>query len=120
VVSISNKNSLINSSAKHQNEGKGSFFAQKKTKKIGEKNSRRAKDELEFATNWNRVFVSVYQHLKWLNAYGIINEVAIQKIVKKFKKEFFEVSDNIMDKKIEEFLKSKMFTGRVNKKDELN
>lgn len=66
------------------------------------------------------MFIGVFQHLKWLNAYAIINEVAIQKILKKFKKVFFEVPDNVMDKKIEQFLDSKMFTGRVNKRDALN
>jgi hypothetical protein len=80
----------------------------------------RAKDELEFATNWSRVFVNIYQHLKWLNAYAIINEVAIQKILKKFRKEFFEISDNTMDKQIEHYLNSKMFSNRVEKRDELN
>jgi len=99
---------------------KASFLGQKKTKKIGEKGTDQAKDELEFATNWSRVFVNIYQHLKWLNAYAIINEVAIQKIVKKFKKEFFEISDNIIDKKIDAYLKTKMFSGRVEKRDELN
>lgn len=48
-----------------------------KKKKIGEKATNEAKDELEFATNWSRVFINIYQHLKWLNAYAIINEVAI-------------------------------------------
>ena len=54
-----------------------SFLGQGKKKKIGEKSTHRAKDELEFATNWSRVFVNIYQHLKWLNAYAIINEVAV-------------------------------------------
>jgi hypothetical protein len=36
-----------------------------------------------------RVFVTLYQNLKWLNAYAEINELAMQKIIKKFKKEMF-------------------------------
>lgn len=36
----------------------------------------RAKDELEYATNWVRVFKTNYQHLKWLNSFAEINELA--------------------------------------------
>lgn len=48
-----------------------------------------AKDELEFATNWRRVFTNIYQQLKWLNAYALINHIAMQKILKKAMKEHF-------------------------------
>ena len=41
-----------------------------KSNKIDKKGTNRAKDELEYATNWRRVFVNIYQHLKWLNAYS--------------------------------------------------
>lgn len=44
---------------------------QKKLAKAG-----REKDELEFATNWRRVFQSIFINLKWLNAYGSINFIA--------------------------------------------
>ena len=57
-----------------------------------------AKDEFEFATNWRRVFMDIYQHLKWLNAYAEINYIAMQKIVKKFSKTHFEIKDNVIDK----------------------
>jgi len=40
----------------------------------------RAKDELEFATNWRRVFISIYQQMKWLNAFAQINLLAVQRI----------------------------------------
>ena len=39
----------------------------------------KAKDELEYATNWRRAFNSIFTHLKWLNAYAEINEVAFKK-----------------------------------------
>jgi len=38
-------------------------------------NIKRSKDEFEFATNWSRVFMNTYQHLKWLNAYAMINHL---------------------------------------------
>lgn len=31
------------------------------------------KDELEYATNWRRVFNIIFTHLKWLNSYADIN-----------------------------------------------
>lgn len=39
----------------------------------------RAKDELEFATNWRRGFTEIYTRLTWLNAYAIINNRALFK-----------------------------------------
>jgi hypothetical protein len=39
----------------------------------------KVKDELEYATNWRRAFNSIFTHLKWLNAYAEINEVALKK-----------------------------------------
>lgn len=59
-----------------------------------------AKDEFEFATNWRRVFMNIYQHLKWLNAYALINYIAMQKILKKFVKTHFDLKDNVVDKGI--------------------
>lgn len=69
-----------------------------------------AKDELEFATNWRRVFSNIYQDLKWLNAYALINHIALQKILKKFMKENFEQKDNVVDKTILSYINSKQFS----------
>lgn len=68
--------------------------------KIESKSVADAKDELEFATNWRRVFVEVYQKLKWLNSYAKINEVAIQKILLEFADAHFELKDNIIEKQL--------------------
>ena len=57
----------------------------------------RAKDELEIATNWQRVFIDIYQQLKWLNSFATINELAVKKILKKFIKEHFELKDNVLN-----------------------
>jgi len=70
------------------------------------------KDALEFATNWRRVFMEMYTQLKWLNAYAVINELAMQKIVKKFMKEHFDLKDNVIDKNLTAFIKSKEFAKR--------
>lgn len=69
-----------------------------------ENNYTEIKDELEFATNWSRAFQKIYREIKWLNAYTIINEIAAQKIIKKFKKEFLVAKDNIIDKNLIELL----------------
>ena len=78
-----------------------------KTREI--KNS---KDELEFATNWRRGFLDLYKHFKWLNAYALINELAMQKILKKFMKNYFENKDNIIDKNLTQLIKSKRLSHR--------
>ena len=65
------------------------------------------KDEFEFATNWRRVFMNIYQHLKWLNAFAEINYIAMQTIIKKFIKEHFEINDNMIDKGLLKYIESK-------------
>jgi hypothetical protein len=37
------------------------------------------KDELEYATNWRRLYIDLYTRIKWLNAYAKINLIAIFK-----------------------------------------
>ena len=54
----------------------------------------------------------MYQQLKWLNAFAVINELAMQKILKKFVKEHFDLKDNVIDKNLTEFIKSKSFANR--------
>lgn len=79
----------------------------KKKYKIEHKKLGRAKDELEYATNWRRVFIGIYQHLKWLNSFATINHIAMHKILKKFTKEYFENKDNVIDKNLKEFIDAK-------------
>ena len=57
-------------------------------------------DELEFATNWKRAFIKLYTEIKWLNSFAVINEIAAQKIIKKFRKECFDIKDNVADKNL--------------------
>ena len=54
-----------------------------------------------FATDWTRAFKIHAQLIKWINAFGIINEIAATKILKKFMKNHFEIKDNVIDKMIE-------------------
>lgn len=51
----------------------------KRDRQVQSKTSKKAKDELEYATNWRRAFINIYQHIKWLNAYAKINHIAEQK-----------------------------------------
>ena len=37
----------------------------------------KVKDELEYATNWRRGFVSLYTKFKWLKAFTSINKEAV-------------------------------------------
>ena len=55
---------------------------------------------MSIATNWKRAFEKVYTQIKWLNAYAIINNIAAQKILKKFTKNTFNMKDNILDKNL--------------------
>jgi hypothetical protein len=65
-----------------------------KIKKMGNKNLKKVKDGFEYAINWERVFVDLYRHLEWLSSYADQNVLAMEKILKKFSKEFFENKDN--------------------------
>ncbi len=37
------------------------------------------RDELEYATNWRRLYLDMYTRLKWLNAFAKINLIAVFK-----------------------------------------
>ena len=51
--------------------------------------------------------------MKWLNAYAEINELAAQKICKKFTKDFFEESrGKIIKKDLAQFVQTKQFSHR--------
>lgn len=52
-----------------------------------------AVDEFDYMTDWKRVFHQIWIHIKWLNSFGQINEVALLKILKKFKKNFFTFAE---------------------------
>jgi hypothetical protein len=61
---------------------------------------RKAKNELEMATSWNRGFTLMYQQLKWLNAFSQLNRIAVNKSVERMAKNFLEIQDNVIDKKL--------------------
>jgi len=52
--------------------------------------------------------------IKWLNAFAIINEIAANKILKKFMKEHFKLKDNIIDKIVLRMLDDLEFVKRSN------
>jgi len=56
--------------------------------------------------------MGVYTHLKWLNAFAVINELAMQKIIKKFIKEHLKVKDNVIDKNLLAYIKTKRVANR--------
>lgn len=78
-----------------------------KVKKIISKNLKNVKDGFEYATNWERVFVDLYRHLEWLSSYADQNVLAMEKILKKFSKEFFQNKDNYLKADILDFIESK-------------
>lgn len=78
-----------------------------KIKKIISKNLKNVKDGFEYATNWERVFVDLYRHLEWLSSYADQNVLAMEKILKKFSKEFFQNKDNYLKADILDFIESK-------------
>lgn len=56
--------------------------------------------------------MNTYQHLKWLNAYALINHLAMQKILKKFVKVHFDLKDNVIDKNLMAYIDGKAFAHR--------
>jgi hypothetical protein len=73
-----------------------------------------SQDELDHATNWVRAFQKIYTEIKWLNSYAIINEIAAQKVQKKFMKSFFVLKDNIIDKNLTQFQRDLEIVKRTN------
>lgn len=69
--------------------------------------------ETEFSNNWKKVFVEIYQKLSHLNSYATINNLAMQKILKKFIKEHFELKDNVVDKNFKEMINNSNFNTRT-------
>jgi hypothetical protein len=58
---LNNQNLSKSNSKAQQTKNEGKVHAQK-TKKV--------KDELEYATNWQRAFLNLFTRLKWLNAFA--------------------------------------------------
>ena len=58
------------------------------------------KDELDYATNWERAMTNIYLEIKWLNAYATLNEHASRYLLKKYMKAFFLFDDNVLDKSV--------------------
>lgn len=83
-----------------------------KAKTIDAQNINKVKDELEYATNWRRAFSKIFQHIKWLNAFAKINYIASLKMISKMMKTYFVLEDNIVDKKLIEFLNTLKFARR--------
>ena len=81
---------------------------------MNEQHEKDAKDELEFATNWHRAFHHVFREIKWLNAFGVLNEIAAKKILKKYMKEHFVLKDNVLDKSFAKYVESQEFVKRPN------
>lgn len=52
--------------------------------------------------------------IKWINTFAIINEMAANKILKKYFKEHFKIKDNIIDKNILILLEQFEFVKRKN------
>ena len=63
----------------NSNLKKNQFEIESKNKQLFSQKHERAKDELEYAVNWQRAFSSIFIHLKWLNAFAKINYIAFQK-----------------------------------------
>ena len=53
-----------------------------------------SKDEFDHMTNWSRIFEDLYERIKWLNDFSMINHIAIFKIIQKFERAFFHFNPN--------------------------
>ena len=53
------------------------------------KDTSNVRDEIEFATNWNRPFEIIFRKIKWLNSFAKLNEVFALMIFNEFKKGMF-------------------------------
>ena len=67
----------------------------------------KVRDEFEYATNWSRVFSDIYQHLKWLNAFAEINQIAMEKVLMKFSGVYFEDKENSLHYDLKSYIESR-------------
>jgi len=69
---------------------------------------------MDFATNWIRAFRLINREIKWLNAFGVINELAAKKVLHKFMKNCFVKKDNVLDKSFAKIIERSEFARRRN------
>lgn len=65
----------------------------KQQMKTSGQKSRKEHNDFDQATSMRRPFKQLYKECKWLNAYAIINDVAIQELMKDFESMFFLEKD---------------------------
>ena len=116
VIDTENKERCLKSEftvrIRHANDKNTKVNIELKTKNHGENDDH--VDDLSFATNWTRAFKKTHAYYRWLNAFGIINEIAATKIFKKSLKEHFEIKDNIIDKDMMNLFSKYEFVKRRN------
>ena len=69
---------------------------------------------MDFATNWIRVFRTINRDIRWINAFGVLNELAAKKIMNKLMNNCFIKADNILDKSILKMIETHEFSRRRN------
>jgi len=47
------------------------------------------KDEFEYAVSWRRAFSEVYEKMRWLDSFALMNEIIAKNVVEKAVKKFF-------------------------------
>lgn len=61
-------------------------------------------DEFKHMTNWSRIFESMYLRIQWLKAYSSINRLAAHRLVTKFVKANFKITNNTIDKQLVNYI----------------
>ena len=94
---------MIEKEAKIIEEFKSRVFSKLKQSEFTHyqtRTARLARNELELATSWSRAFSLIYTELKWLNALAQINRIAVVKTIHRMAKNYLQIQDNIIDKKL--------------------
>jgi hypothetical protein len=61
-------------------------------------------DEFKHMTNWSRIFESMYLRIQWLKAFSSINRLAAHRLVTKFVKANFKITNNTIDKQLANYI----------------
>jgi len=64
------------------------------------KQEKYAKNEFERATSWGRAFSNFYSELRWLNAFALLNRVALKNALFRMQKNYLHTPDNLIDKQL--------------------
>lgn len=61
-------------------------------------------------TDWSRAIKNLWQQIRWLKKFALVNKLAMKDIKQRFMRSYFRLPDNSMDKQLKNFYKHREFS----------